>query len=61
MELHTCARRAKKDKSAENAISQIKEKNYIDRVRECERILLVGINYSETDEKKHSCNIEEYK
>lgn len=53
----------KKDKSAEDAIAQIKEKNYMDRVRNSKEILLVGINYTNdtTDNKKHTCIIEKYK
>lgn len=48
----------KYNKSAEDAIAQIKNKNYIDRVRKSKEILLVGINYSEANNKKHTCIIE---
>lgn len=47
----------KYDKSAQDAIDQIKQKNYIDEVRDCEEILLVGINYDK-QAKKHTCIIE---
>lgn len=50
----------KKDKSAEEAIKQIKRTNYMDEVRECHKILLVGINY-DSKTKEHTCIIEEYK
>ncbi len=43
-------------KSCEEAIAQIKEKNYMQRVDNCREILLVGINYDK--EKHHSCKIE---
>ena len=49
-------------KSAEEAIDQIKRKNYVDRVRNIDEILFVGINYS-TDadsHKHHDCIIEKY-
>lgn len=49
----------KKDHSAEEAIQQIKRTSYIDEVRECNRILLVGINYN-SKTKEHTCIIEEY-
>lgn len=46
------------DKTAQNAISQIKEKNYTDVLKNYRGdILLVGINY-DTKTKKHSCAIE---
>ncbi len=50
----------KYDKSAEDAIRQIKDKKYIDKVRECQEILLVGINYDKKT-KHHTCIIEPYK
>ncbi|MBU3878071.1 AAA family ATPase [Faecalicatena sp. AGMB00832] len=43
-------------KSCEDAIAQIKEKNYIQKVKECREILLVGINYDKN--KHHECRIE---
>ena len=46
------------DKSAEGAIRQIKEKNYINALNEYKgNLLLAGINYDK-DSKKHSCVIE---
>ena len=44
-------------KSAEDAIKQIKEKGYIEKVKNIEECLFVGINYSKKD-KKHTCMIE---
>ena len=45
-------------KSAEEAIDQIKERKYVEKVRQhTSDILLVGINY-DTDSKKHTCIIE---
>lgn len=38
------------------ALEQIKEKNYIQKVKDCRQILLVGINYDK--EKRHQCKIE---
>lgn len=46
--------------SAEDAIKQIKRKNYIDQVRIYKDILLVGINYDK-ENKKHTCIIENQK
>ena len=47
------------DKSAKGAISQIKEKHYVDSLKEYQgNLLLVGINY-ERDTKAHSCVIEQ--
>lgn len=43
-------------RSCEEAIAQIKERNYIQKVKNCKEILLVGINYDK--EKRHSCRIE---
>lgn len=45
--------------SAEDAIQQIKDRNYIQKVKHCKEILLVGINYDEG--KHHTCIIEKYK
>lgn len=48
------------DKSAEGAVTQMKERNYIQFARQFGydgEVLLVGINYS-TKTKKHSCVIE---
>ena len=47
------------DKSAKGAISQIKEKQYVDALKEYQgNLLLVGINY-EKDIKTHTCVIEQ--
>ena len=47
------------DKSAKRAISQIKEKQYVDALKEYQgNLLLVGINY-EKDTKTHTCVIEQ--
>ena len=53
----------KYNKSAEEAIDQIKKKNYVERVKDFDEILFVGINYStDADEHKHhDCIIEKYK
>ena len=49
----------KKDKSADGAIAQIKDKRYAGALKGFDgRVLLVGINYD--GEKNHSCVIEEY-
>ena len=49
----------KSDKSAKGAISQIKEKQYVDALKEYQgNLLLVGINY-EKDTKTHTCVIEQ--
>ena len=48
------------DKTAEGAISQIKNKKYISALKEYKgNILLVGINY-EKKNKKHQCRIEKF-
>lgn len=48
----------KYNKTADSAVSQIKQKNYYDCLQDYSgEILLVGISYSETT-KKHSCKIE---
>ena len=43
--------------SAQNAIRCIREREYAKRMKGYDKILLVGINYSEAT-KKHSCIIE---
>ena len=46
------------DKSAEGAIAQIKNKRYVDALKDYSGpLLLVGINY-DRKEKKHTCIIE---
>ena len=48
----------KYDKSAEGAIAQIKEKRYLESLKEYKgNLLLVGINYDKVT-KKHDCVIE---
>ncbi len=48
------------DKTAEGAISQIKNKRYVSVLKEYKgNILLVGINY-EKKSKKHQCRIEKF-
>ncbi len=50
------------DKSADKAIAQIREKNYMNSLKKFDyegEILLVGVNYS-TKSKKHTCRIERY-
>lgn len=48
----------KYDQSAEGAIAQIKERGYVDSLKEYQgNLLLVGINYDK-DTKKHECVIE---
>lgn len=42
--------------SAQEALQQIKEKNYIQKVKHCKEVILVGISYDEA--KRHSCQIE---
>ena len=50
----------KKDASAKAALEQIKERDYVSRVKEyTDNILLIGINY-DSKTKQHSCTIEEY-
>ena len=46
----------KYNKSVKEALEQIKEKNYIDKVKDYQEILLVGINYD--GKKHHECMIE---
>ena len=49
----------KKDKDAQGAIAQIKQKNYVKALDDYKgNLLLVGINYNA--EKKHSCIIEKW-
>ena len=51
----------KYDSSAENAVEQIKEKQYMDCLKDYSGdVLLVGINYDK-ETKKHSCKIEKAK
>ena len=45
--------------SADTAIRQIRDRNYPEKLKGFEKILLVGINYDK-DSKKHECIIEEY-
>lgn len=48
------------DKSAEGAIQQIKNKEYIDALKDYQGdLLLVGINYDKKT-KKHGCIIEKW-
>ena len=47
----------KYDKNAQEAINQIKEKNYIEKVKNVRECLLVGINYDKKN-KEHTCIIE---
>lgn len=50
----------KYNQSAEGAIAQIKEKRYVESLKEYQgNLLLVGINYDK-DTKKHSCVIEKF-
>ena len=50
----------KYDSSAENAVEQIKEKQYMDCLKDYSGdVLLVGINYDK-ENKKHSCKIERF-
>jgi len=46
------------NKSAADAIRQMKERQYINKVKEYDEILFVGINYDKQT-KKHECIIEE--
>ena len=47
------------DQAAQTAIGQIRGRNYPERLKGFEKILLVGISYDK-DSKKHECIIEEY-
>ena len=50
----------KKDASSKAALEQIKERDYVSRVKEyTDNILLIGINY-DSKTKQHTCEIEEY-
>ena len=50
----------KYNETAESAIAQIKERKYIEGLKNYkEVILLVGINYDKTS-KKHTCVIEKW-
>ena len=50
----------KKEASAKAALEQIKERDYVSRVKEyTDNILLIGINY-DSKTKQHSCKIEKY-
>ena len=50
----------KKDASAKVALEQIKERDYVSRVKEyTDNVLLIGINY-DSKTKQHSCEIKEY-
>ena len=50
----------KKDASAKAALEQIKERDYVSRVKEyTDNILLIGIN-NDSKTKQHTCEIEEY-
>ncbi len=49
------------DKTAESALQQIKDKTYVEALKNYTGdILLIGINYDKKD-KKHQCRIERYK
>lgn len=49
------------DKTASGAIEQIKEKQYVEALKDYHgNLLLAGINYDK-DTKKHSCVIEKHK
>ena len=43
--------------TAEEAIEQIKERNYMEQIKDCLEILLVGIAYDKSS-KQHTCQIE---
>ena len=50
----------KKNKTAESAIDQIREKRYFDALEHYQgNLLFVGINYDE-DDKTHTCRIERF-
>lgn len=49
----------KMGRSCEEALAQIKEKNYMQKAENCREILLVGINYDK--KKHHTCKIEQWK
>ena len=49
------------DKTAQGAIAQIEEKQYVDALKDYKgNIIIAGINYDKKT-KKHECVIEEYK
>lgn len=48
-------------KSAEEALEQIKQRNYIQKVQDYPEVLLVGINYARNENKHHQCVIERVK
>ena len=50
----------KVDGSCEQALDQIRERNYMQKVEDCKEILLVGINY-DSRSKQHACRIEKVK
>ena len=50
----------KYDKSAKDAIDQIYEKHYIDKVKDYQEVLLVSMNYDK-HVKHYECIIETYK
>ncbi|QSI24284.1 hypothetical protein GKZ87_01575 [Erysipelotrichaceae bacterium 66202529] len=45
----------KKDSSPQAALKQIHEKNYLQKVKDCEQILLAGITYDSRTKKHHVC------
>ena len=47
------------DQTAQTAIVQIRDRNYPEKLKNFEKMLLVGISYDK-DSKKHECIIEEY-
>ena len=48
------------NKTADAAISQVKNKKYPDALQAYNKMLLVGINYDK-ETKEHDCLIEEYR
>ena len=49
------------DKSAKGAINQIKEKHYVEALKDYQgKLLLAGINYDKTT-KRHNCMIEQFR
>ena len=51
------------DDTAQTAIQQIKDRNYPEKLKSFEKVLLVGISYTKDikdNNKKHQCIIEEY-
>lgn len=50
------------DENAQTAIQQIKDRNYPEKLKSFEKVLLVGISYTKNikHNKKHQCIIEEY-